>query len=83
MAGLILCIIMSKTSQFFFFDLVKTAIFFRNFFKLRFFYARPSEAETGTRTSTQDIGSRSEVVIIGADRLSGRLAKNFRRISIS
>ena len=30
-----------------FLDLVKTAIF-KKFFKLRFVYAQPSEAETGT-----------------------------------
>ena len=37
----------------------------------------------GLVTSTQDIGNRSEVIIVGADRSSGWLAKNFRRTSMN
>ena len=46
-----------------FFDLVKTAIFYQ-FLKLRFFHARPSEAETGTSDVNPGYWNRSEVVII-------------------
>ena len=65
-----------------FFDLVKTAIFYQ-FLKLRFFHARPSEAESGTSDVNPGYWNRSEVVIIGEDRRSGWLAKNFRRISMT
>ena len=37
----------------------------------------------GLVTSTQDIGNHSEVIIVGADRSSGWLAKNFRRTSMN
>ena len=65
-----------------FFDLVKTAIFYE-FLKLRFSTHDRVKRKLGLVTSTQDIGNRSEVVIKGADRRSGWLAKNFRRISMN
>ena len=55
LAGLNLCIVLSKMPQKFL-DLVKTAIFCE-FLKLRFFYSRPSEVETGT----SDVKPGSEV----------------------